>query len=415
MVNASKEKKAVVYGAGNIGRGFIGETLSASGYAITFLDVAQDIVDALNEAHAYPVRIVTSDSIDDVVVEGVRAIDASDTSGAIEAIAEADLMATAVGVRALPHIAPVIAEGLKKKFASDAVPFNIIVCENLINAAEALKAMVRDTITAASMRAAFDAGVGFVDASIGRMVPPQTEEMKDGNPLRVCVEPYDFLPVDKDSFVEPIPDIRRMEALGNFDFYHRRKLYIHNLGHLCCALQGSLKGYVYIHESVNDAEILCITENAMIESARALSIMYDMPLDSIIAHIDNLLYRFANTALRDTCARVAADLERKLGRADRLIGSALCCAEHDLPFGHIALAGGLALKRLMNEKKKGFSRALALATLSDIIGENTDSKVVSDILDMYDIASENERGSEVTNIKAMHQRAVRMAGNRLIL
>ncbi len=42
-------KKAVMYGGGNIGRGFIGATLSQSGYEVTFIDVAEPVVKALQE------------------------------------------------------------------------------------------------------------------------------------------------------------------------------------------------------------------------------------------------------------------------------------------------------------------------------------------------------------------------------
>jgi len=36
-----------MYGGGNIGRGFIGATLSQSGYEVTFIDVAEPLVKAL--------------------------------------------------------------------------------------------------------------------------------------------------------------------------------------------------------------------------------------------------------------------------------------------------------------------------------------------------------------------------------
>ena len=52
--------KAVMYGAGNIGRGFIGSLLSQSGYAVTFVDISQMIVENLNQNHSYPIRIVSN-------------------------------------------------------------------------------------------------------------------------------------------------------------------------------------------------------------------------------------------------------------------------------------------------------------------------------------------------------------------
>ena len=43
--------KAVMYGGGNIGRGFIGMLLSGSGYEVQFVDVVDAVVNTLNEKH----------------------------------------------------------------------------------------------------------------------------------------------------------------------------------------------------------------------------------------------------------------------------------------------------------------------------------------------------------------------------
>ena len=66
--------KAVMYGGGNIGRGFIGLLFSQSGYETTFIDIAEPVVNALNERHSYPVRVTMPDSVTDILVENVSAI-----------------------------------------------------------------------------------------------------------------------------------------------------------------------------------------------------------------------------------------------------------------------------------------------------------------------------------------------------
>ena len=47
--------KAVHFGAGNIGRGFVGELLHESGYEVVFADVAEALIDALYAADSYRV------------------------------------------------------------------------------------------------------------------------------------------------------------------------------------------------------------------------------------------------------------------------------------------------------------------------------------------------------------------------
>ena len=62
-----------MYGGGNIGRGFIGALLSGSGYRVTFIDVAEPVVKALQEQGTYPVRYVSSEGHEDVWVKNVTA------------------------------------------------------------------------------------------------------------------------------------------------------------------------------------------------------------------------------------------------------------------------------------------------------------------------------------------------------
>jgi len=62
-------KKAVMYGAGNIGRGFIGALLSQSGYEVTFVDVAQPVVAALRESLELLILVVVVEQMQQAVQE----------------------------------------------------------------------------------------------------------------------------------------------------------------------------------------------------------------------------------------------------------------------------------------------------------------------------------------------------------
>ena len=214
--------KAVMYGGGNIGRGFIGLLFSQSGYDVTFIDVAEPVVDALNREKRYPVRYVSTDKKEDIFVEPVSAVNGNDAELAAQAIADADIMATAVGVRILKFIAPNIAAGIRLRMQKGGKPLDIIICENLIDADKLLDSLIREHLTEEEQRW-FEKNIGLVEASIGRMVPVQTEEMKDGNLLRVCVERYGFLPVDKSAFKGPIPKIKNMVPYTPCGFSGERK------------------------------------------------------------------------------------------------------------------------------------------------------------------------------------------------
>jgi len=339
-------KTFVQYGAGNIGRGFIGALFSAAGYRVQFIDVNLEIINALNSRGSYPVEIVSPKGSRDVIVEGVSGIDGNDTAAVAKAIAGASLMATAVGVNILPHIVKNIAAGLRLRWEKGvAEPLNIIICENLLDADRQLFRMLSEEL-APEKRPLLRERVGLVEASIGRMVPVMTEEMKKGDCLRVCVERYGQLPVDKAAFKGEPPKLPGLHPFTPFEYFIRRKLFVHNMGHSLTAYAGSLIGLKYIWQSVQVPVIKLLAQRAMTESAKALSSRFGVPLADILQNIDDLLLRFSNVALGDTVERVGRDTRRKLSADDRFCAAArLCEAEGVEPVYICAgIACGLVFK-----------------------------------------------------------------------
>lgn len=373
---------AVMYGGGNIGRGFVGALLSQSGYEVSFIDVAEPVVRALQKNRTYPVRYVSSDGYEDVWVKNVTAVNGNDTEAVSDVIANCDIMATAVGARILKLIVPNIVTGLRKRWTMNKEPLNIIICENLMDANKILEKMLKEQLTKAEQDM-FDETVGLVEASIGRMVPVQTEEMKDGESLRVCVERYGYLPVDKAAFKGAIPEIQNMVPFTPFDFYLKRKLYIHNMGHATCAYLGDLIGLQYIYESIAVADIRIVVHNAMLESAMTLARKYNMDLCNIQLHIADLLYRFTNAALKDTCQRVGGDPARKLSPDDRLIGSAKLAIEQGISPAYIAVGAAAGLFRYLKENGGVYSLSAAETALREVSGLKIDHALSKLIVHYY--------------------------------
>ena len=375
---------AVMYGGGNIGRGFIGALMSQSGYRVTFIDVAEPVVKHLQKKQCYPIRYVSSQGYEDVLIENVTAVNGNDAESASDAIAQCDIMATAVGARILKFIVPNIVAGLRKRWAAGDRPLNIIVCENLMDANKVVEEMIKAQLTETEC-AKFDETVGLVEASIGRMVPVQTEEMKDGEPMRVCVERYGFLPTDKAAFKGGVPEIKNMVPFEPFDFYIKRKLYVHNMGHATCAYLGDLLGLEYIYQSIDVADVRILVQNAMLESAMALSAKYGVPMENIVAHINDLLHRFTNAALKDTCMRVGGDPGRKLSADDRLIGSSVLAMEQGITPAYIAVGAAAGLHRYINEAE-GYEQGneTAKKVLQDVSKLQEDHPLMPMILDMYE-------------------------------
>ena len=401
--------KAIMYGGGNIGRGFIGALLSDAGYQVTFIDVAEQVVDRLHEQKCYPLRIIDSHGHQDLTIANVDAVNGNDTEAAARAIAEADIMATAVGAKILKFIAPNIAEGLKLRFQQTDRPLDIIICENLMDANKVLEKLIKEHLTPTE-QALMDERVGLVEASIGRMVPIQTPEMQDGDPLRVCVEAYGYLPVDQAAFKGEIPNIKGMVPFAPFDFYIKRKLYLHNMGHAICAYLGGYVGRKYIWQSIDDPEILVIVQNAMLESAMALSKKYGVSFTQIAPHMIDLLGRFRNTALGDTCKRVGGDPTRKLQIEDRMIGSALLAMEQGITPAYIAAGIAGAIYRYLNEAGTEQSMDAAKKVLEDVAGLSAIHPLTELVLRTYPCFLEGETINNIRHVaetlKIEHQKDV---------
>lgn len=393
-INMSK-KTAVMYGGGNIGRGFIGQLFYLSGYETVFIDVADWLVDSLNNQNGYNVVVLNGEDKTKQWVGNVRAVNGKSPDKAADEIAACEVMATAVGVNILPRIAPVLAKGIEKRLESRPDDkLNIIICENLIDADKFLREEVRKYLSPAAAQR-LDDYVGFIEASVGRMVPVMTEEMRKDDPLSVWVEPFCTLPVDKSAFRGAIPDIANMQPRDNFGFYIRRKLFLHNLGHASCAYLGAEKGYDLICDAIADPDIVKTVRAAMYQSAAALHAEYMVPMNEIAEHAEDLISRFGNTGLGDTTERVGRDPLRKLMVEDRLLGSALLCIKHALPHDAIVMCIRSALRYSNSNDSSAvqmqeYIKADGIKVfLTDRCGLNEQSYPGSDLL-LYEITSTEE-------------------------
>lgn len=335
-------KKAVMYGAGNIGRGFIAQLFYESGYETVFIDVNEEIVDALNRDRSYPIYITDGEKYKTLTVGNVRAVNGKNEEAVAAEIASADICATAVGANILKFIARPVARGIALRCGAGMPELNIIICENLIDADKYFRSLIIQYLNE-EQAGYFNASVGCAEASIGRMVPAAPEDIRRVNPLAVCVEPYCELPVDRAGFKGTVPDIVNLLPFEPFDFYIRRKLYMHNMSHAVIAYLGSLRGYNYIWEAAADYEIRYAALGALLEAAAAISAEYGADMQSLINFSYDLLDRFDNRLLGDTVIRVGRDTMRKLAPNDRISGTIALCKKHGIEPRFIMQAAAAAL------------------------------------------------------------------------
>ena len=332
-------QKIVIFGAGKIGRSFIGQLFGRSGYKIVFIDVDQVIISLLNERNCYRV-VIKGEKEEEIIIRQVQAISALDKQSVIDAVSTAGIVAVSVGKNALEKVLPVIASGLKKRFKDDPdKPLDIILAENMRSAADFTREqLIKDL----SPGFPVDSYVGLIETSIGKMVPimPLAEVEKD--PLVVFAEPYNTLILDAKGFKSHIPDVKGLAPKNNIKAWVDRKAFIHNLGHATAAYFGYFEhpDAVYMYEVLDDKKILRFTRNVMLQSAEILRVVYpgDYTKADLEEHIDDLLYRFRNKVLQDTIFRVGQDLPRKLGADDRFMGSIHLAVKNDMPYDLIIKA-----------------------------------------------------------------------------
>lgn len=337
--NIHKTKKLVLFGAGNIGRSFIGQLFSRSGYEVVFIDIMEPIIEALNKRGSYNV-IIKGDKEEIIKINNVRGVLASSKRKVIGEVSNADIIASCVGNNALPHIIPLIAKGLVKRYKeNDDLPLDIIIALNMRNAAEYFK---KELSKITGNDYPLKSLVGLVETSIGKMVPIMTKEDMETDILQIFAEPYNNLILDKKAFKNPIPDVKGLFPKDNMKVWVDRKLFIHNLGHAAISYLGYLhnRKFIYLYEALIVKKLYNQTRETMMQAAEILMKEYpgEFTKKDLEDHIDDLLKRFTNKALGDTIYRVGRDLIRKLGPEDRLVGAIKMGLVHNMNVDKILYA-----------------------------------------------------------------------------
>lgn len=336
-------KTAVMIGAGNVGRGFIGQVFHDSGYHVVFVDVDPGLVERLNMDGRYRLHLTDGETTRVVEIDRVSAINGRETDQVAQALADCDIAATAVGQKALPHIVKGLAQGIRERCRSHpGGALNILICENIPDAASYLNGLLKPFFGPDEQHMLEN--TGLVETTIGRMVPLPTPELKAADPTAVLTEPYCVLPVDGKAFKGERPPLKYTVEFDPFAFFVEQKLFIHNMGHALCAYLGAARGWGMIWQAVDDEAIREPAKAAMHRLADAIAAAYGAQADGLHALADDLLRRFSNKKLGDTVARVGQDPLRKLAPGDRLVGAITRCQSQGLPYEELLLGVALALR-----------------------------------------------------------------------
>jgi mannitol-1-phosphate 5-dehydrogenase len=338
-IETERKKKIVIFGAGKIGRSFIGQLFSKGGYEVVFIDINKSVIDELCRRGNYFV-IIRSDKEEIINISNVRGVHADDENNVVQEIATAGITAVSVGLGGLEKIFPLLKKGLLERYDADSeYPLDIIIAENMRNADAYFHAELTKLLPASYP---LDKLVGLIETSIGKMVPIMQKKDLQEDILQVFAEPYNTLILNKKGFRNQIPGIEGLAPKTNMKAWVDRKLFIHNLGHSATAYIGYLFNpeFIYLHQVLAVPEVYDKVKAAMLQSEDILLRKYpeEFTAKDLNEHINDLLSRFQNKALGDTIFRVGCDLMRKLGHEDRLAGALKAAIELNLPYDKILYA-----------------------------------------------------------------------------
>ncbi len=315
--------KAVHFGAGNIGRGFVGALLAEGGYEIVFSDVDADLVSALEGADSYTVHEV-GDGGRDIVVTGFSAVNsAEDPERVAREIAGADVVTCAVGPTVLRFIAPHVLAGIRAR-DPDAAPVQVMACENAIGATDQLREHI--TEVAGEEWEELSPRAVFANTAVDRIVPGQPE----GAGIDVTVEPFFEWAIERAPFGQAPPTIPGAHFVDELGPYIERKLFTVNTGHAATAYHGARAGFGRIADALADPDVEQKVARAIEETSAVLAHKHGFADEELAAYRATILQRFKNPALPDTVGRVGRQPLRKLSRHERFVGPAAEAAERGL-------------------------------------------------------------------------------------
>lgn len=328
-------KKAVHFGAGNIGRGFIGALFSQSGYHVVFVDIADQIINQLNEEKQYNVKLAT-DEQETITIQNVSGLNnLKQENEVIDAIKGAAFLTTAIGPNILPRIATLIAKGLAARVEENDERLYVIACENQISATDLLKGYIVEHLDEAAREKVLT-NVSFLNSAVDRIVPIQNNQ----GSLDVLVEPYHEWVVETTG---EIPHIEGMKIVPELAPFIERKLFTVNTGHAVIAYFGYLANKETIDQTLTDEDIYNQVKATLGETGAYLINQYNLDPEEHQKYIDKIIGRFQNAHLNDGVTRVGRSPIRKLGSEDRLVRPALQAQKAGLSYTNLAKAIAAAL------------------------------------------------------------------------
>jgi mannitol-1-phosphate 5-dehydrogenase len=360
-------RNAIVFGAGKMACGLIGHVLSSAGFTVQFVARRAEVVDAINRFEGFQLSIAGQRQ--SLVIRGCSALPIDDDRRVTSAVANADVVFTAVGIDNLAAVTPAIAAGLflRSKTRGDD-PLNVIACENLPGTGAYLQHQVLGAASPETALCVERAG-GF-SAAVTRRV--MTGGSMVGGELHFSVDSEHGLIVDRTGLRGDLPTLDGMLLTDDFTALVMRKFFTVNCAQAVAAYLGYREGCQYIHEAVNHPRVRPVVTAALAEAAAALEAEFPTQKAGIRRDAAEALERLSSGDTADTISRVAREPRRKLSPRERLVGPARLAQRHELRNEALsrAIAAALSYDAPNDAQAVSLQQTIANESLEKVLTED---------------------------------------------
>ena len=323
--------KAVHFGAGSIGRGFIGDLLHDSEYEIVFVDVNMELINQINRTNSYNLYLI-NDNYKKKIIDNARAVSSIENEKeVIEEIKTADIITTSVWADNLSKIAPILSKGLMMREKEGREKINVLACENAMFNSKMLKTEILKSDNGFTEKG-LDKVACFPNTSVDRMV---LQSIRDGEQTIDIGKDFELV-IEKNKLANPqSKPIKGAIYTDNLQKFLERKLYVINGGHAWAGYMGNIYGYKIIQDVFNNKPFVEEIRKTMLESSSLLSKKYGFSMEELRGYIDFAISRFQTPGIKDTIERVCRSPIRKLGSKERLVGPCVQCEDYGIDNSHL--------------------------------------------------------------------------------
>ncbi|MEE2812721.1 MAG: hypothetical protein VX627_06860 [Candidatus Thermoplasmatota archaeon] len=330
---AQKRPHAIIFGAGKVGRGFLAQLLTRSGWDFSLVDAHLPTIQHLRKEKVWSVYNLSTKTDERLQAKYILHLEEQ----LDELMLGADLVLTAMGAKNIEAWADYIRQPLCERLKRGVL--DVVLAENHPNPASSVRQALQHGASNEELEL-IEQSLGISQAQVLRSCIEPTNEQ---HPLTIQVQDHWTLPLDGDALLSEV-QITGFEPKSNFDRELTRKLFTYNCVNAMVCYIGHLAGFEWLADAANHPEISQLALAAGRESSAALVAAYGFDEAEQNEWCERALAKYQDSTILDPIERNARDPIRKLGENERLLGPIKLCIEHQLPCDSLLVGVAAALK-----------------------------------------------------------------------